>query len=194
MKLENGQEAWDAIARAYLEDAFDRAGKVAMSNVSKPQAAEASRSLRWWAEAFGDKRQQARLRAALSPDQFKSLRKLMDVLEATGRAMDFNSDTAFKQEVISDLRRQAGGGIIGNVNLLAVLRKMEGAYRDYRFGRNVGDLAEAITSRDAIQELKNVQKMSPKSKRAIIAAAHALGLTVRGDDSEEIPIDQPQGQ
>ena len=194
VKLENGQEAWDAIARAYLEDAFDRAGKVAMSNVSKPQAAEASRSLRWWAEAFGDKRQQARLRAALSPDQFKSLRKLMDVLEATGRAMDFNSDTAFKQEVISDLRRQAGGGIIGNVNLLAVLRKMEGAYRDYRFGRNVGDLAEAITSRDAIQELKNVQKMSPKSKRAIIAAAHALGLTVRGDDSEEIPIDQPQGQ
>lgn len=191
---QGGEDAWNAGLRAYMEDAFDKAGKVAMSNVSRPQAAKASQGVRWWAELKGDKRQAARLKAAMTSDQWFATNKLMGVLEATGRALDFNSDTAFKQEFIKDLRREVGTGIVGKVNIPAMLRKAEEAYGDFRFGRGVEQIAQAITSEDSLKALTDLKGLSNRSAAAFIGVMHALGFTGRAV-AEEVypPADIPIG-
>ena len=95
LKVKGGEDAWNGVVRSYLEDAFTKAKKVPFSGIGRGTDHAGAK---WWAEVFGDEDKKLKLKAALSPDQFRNLRKMMDVLEATGRAVDLNSDTAFKTE------------------------------------------------------------------------------------------------
>lgn len=183
LKLPDGQERWDAVLRSYLESTFRDASSVAMSNISKPQMASAAAGARWWAKLFGNTPERARLQAAMSPKQFQGLKKLMDVLEATGRAMDLNSDTAFKQEALREMRSQVGSGFVGTLSAAAdpakalrlYMPQLNGFYKELRFGKNVEKLAKIITSPGALDELAKVRMMSSTSAKAIRAAGAALG-------------------
>jgi hypothetical protein len=59
------------------------------------------------------------IKAALNPKQFKSLNELMDVLQATGRAMKGQSITATRQQGIKQLESEAAGPILSKVSDVA---------------------------------------------------------------------------
>jgi hypothetical protein len=177
LSQEGGEDAWNATLRSYLEDAFEKAGK---EYASRPNTAKPLQGPKFFSAVFGDEASRARLRAAMSDGQWRGFKSIMDVLEATGRAIDLNSDTAFKQEAIKNLRQSAPGAL-SKIKYVStdVLKDLGGAYQDFRFGKNVDRLAKAITSPDSLKALQDVYLLADTHPRKIIAVTQALGFAGR---------------
>jgi len=94
-----GEEAWNAVTRAFLEEQWTLAKKPAKTQ----QGAKLDTGNTWQNIIIGDPKQMKAMQAALSPDQFKALRDLAEVLEAAGRAKKLGSDTAFNQLINEEL-------------------------------------------------------------------------------------------
>lgn len=174
-----GEDAWNAVLRSYLEGEFTKAGKIYASNIARPQATAAMQGPKFYASVFGDATSYGKLKQAMAPDQFRTFNKIMNVLEATGRGLDVNSDTAFKQAFNHEIKRIASGPMSGrvfNANPLDVMRELREFYADAKTGRNIETLVRAFTSKDGVAALNRATLSAPGSPRAIIAAAQALGI------------------
>ena len=165
-----GDEAWNAVPRAYLDEQWNLAKKPIRSQ----QGDKLDTGNSWQNVLLGDIKQQKALQVALGKDQFDAMRNLAEVLQAAGRVKKLGSDTAFNQLITEELIKnppmtsmttgaaRVAGAALQPQNYGKMLADWA-ARKDA--SRNAEQLADMITSPDAIGQLKQLRKMSPTSAK-----------------------------
>lgn len=164
---------WNAGARAWLQENWSQAARDFQSGNPAPGA-------KFRAAIFGSEPQREALRAALSPEQYAYALRLFDVLEATGRAVPRNSTTAYKIEAINEAKDQAGGitaAVFRNANPLDWGRHLGQWWQEVQYGRHMEDLAAAITSPTAMQDLAALKRLPARSQAAVQFVARKLVMS-----------------
>ena len=164
-----GQEAWDAVVRAYLDDVWIKARRP-----SKTQQGDKFDTGNTWQNILlGDEKTKKAMRVALGVDQYKALIDLAEVLQAAGSVRKLGSDTAFNQLVTEELMRNPPvtsittgvARTIGGIKLDQPAK----ALSDWAIRRdasaNAEQIANIITSPDGMARLKELRQMSPTSAR-----------------------------
>jgi len=165
-------EAWNGVVRQFMQDhamkALQENAKGSVSNVGGNIA-----------KRIGDDLTEANLRVAMNPAQFRAYQDIVDVFRATGRALDANSDTAFKQEAIKQAKNRAGGWIaraLRNVNPAEALRNSSAYFADRNYERQAADIARLFSQGDrtAIEQLRQLRQLSPSDVRRQVILGHLL--------------------
>ena len=175
-----GEEAWNAVTRAYLEEQWQLAKKPAKSQ----QGQKLDVGNAWQNVLMGDQKQQKALQVALGKDKFEGLRDLSQVLEAAGRVKKLGSDTAFNQLITEELIKNPP---VTNV-ITGAARATGFAMSPQNWGKKVTDwaikkdaannaekLTEIITSPNAVDQLKQLKRMSPTSAKFWAGLGQVLG-------------------
>jgi hypothetical protein len=165
-----GEDAWNAVTRAYLEEQWALAKKPSKSQ----QGTKFDTGNTWQNVIMGDTKQMKAMQAALPPAQFQALRDLADVLEAAGRVKKLGSDTAFNQLITEEIMKNPPATSITT----GVSRAVGAALQPQNYGKMIADwairkdasanaanIANIITSPDGISRLKELKKMSPTSAK-----------------------------
>jgi len=169
-------EAWQALKRAYLEDAWQRSSKESMSN------AGLNRGAKFRAMLFGDKKQDLMLKRMLDPSEYKSLSDLSRVLEASGRVKQVGSDTAWNQELMRMERDESRPLLARFANKLRVTswpKMVDDWATEKAVKANAAQMAHVITSPDGISALKELARVPPSSARAAVLTSYVLGIGAR---------------
>lgn len=157
-----GQEdAWNAGVRAHLDNVFTKA------HSEKTLTPESN-----YRDALLAKGGKEKIQAALTREQWGNFNNFMDVLEASGRVPKGGSRTAFAQEGIAGMKKEASG-VVGKVlratnptNILDTNR-IANWYGEFMLGKHASELAAITTSPDNLTKLKQLRGISPRSKKAI---------------------------
>lgn len=137
--LNAGQEgAWNAILRTFLQ----QEGVTALKTTAKGEVRNVAGKL---GKAFQDEVDLPNLRAAMSPDQYGQFTDLLRVFRAAGRAVDDNSDTAFKLANQEIARRRDMGAVAKGIELVTPFDKARAA-RDWFANRSIDKQAQAIAN------------------------------------------------
>lgn len=163
--------AWQAVKRAYLEDAWSKAQTPTLQGEALNAGAKFRKAM------FGDMKQAAILKKMLSADEFRALSDLSDVLQAAGRVKPLGSDTAWNQEVMKQARQEA----------TPTFAKLARALRPQDWGRMIEDwatersmrgnaskMAEMVTSPEAMTKLRELRQLSPTSVKFRVGLGHFL--------------------
>lgn len=174
--------AWNALTRAYIEDAWEDASRV--SDFSRGQTFKRM--------IFGDVKKKNALKTMLDKEQFQSMSDLMDILDATGRVKQVGSDTAYKQEIIKELNEKWGSGWDDVTRPIGWIRENLGRAR---IGKNAKQMAKILTDQDAPETIKLIKQLPPGSQQRINAVSFLLGFSATPSDvipPEDVtpPIDQ----
>lgn len=175
-----GEEAWNAVTRAYLEEQWQLAKKPAKSQ----QGQKLDVGNAWQNVLMGDQKQQKALQVALGKDKFEGLRDLSQVLEAAGRVKKLGSDTAFNQLITEELIKNPP---VTNV-VTGAARATGFAMSPQNWGKKITDwavkkdaannaeqLTDIITSPNAVDQLKQLKRMSPTSAKFWAGLGQVLG-------------------
>lgn len=173
-----GEEAWNAVTRAFLEEQWNLAKKPAKTQ----QGAKIDTGNTWQNIILGDQKSLKAIKAALPPDQFNALRDLAEVLEATGRVKKLGSDTAFNQLITEELFKNppmtsittGAARIVGGIKLDQPAKALADWAIRKDASANAEQLARIITSPDGISRLKELKKMSPTSAKRWAGTAQLL--------------------
>jgi hypothetical protein len=174
--LNAGQEdAWNAVLRNFLQTE----GAAAMKETVKGEAVNVGGKL---AKQFPSENVMPNLRAAMSPQQYREFTDLMDLFRATGRAVDGNSDTAFKQEALRQAKLRDQGPIaktIGAMRPLDWAKKAQDFFGDRSYAKQADVIAQIITSgdRQAISRLRALRSYKDNDWRKLSLIGDVL---VRG--------------
>jgi hypothetical protein len=174
-----GEEAWNAVTKAFLEEQWTLAKKPSKSQ----QGTKLDTGNTWQNVIMGDPKQMKAMQAALSPESFQALRDLAEVLEAAGRVKKLGSDTAFNQLITEELMKNPPTTSITT----GVARTVGAALQPQNYGKMIADwatkkdasanaanIADIITSPDGISRLKELKKMSPTSAKRWAGIAQLL--------------------
>jgi len=174
-----GEEAWNAVTKAFLEEQWTLAKKPSKSQ----QGTKLDTGNTWQNVIMGDPKQMKAMQAALSPESFQALRDLAEVLEAAGRVKKLGSDTAFNQLITEELMKNPPATSITT----GVARTVGAALQPQNYGKMIADwatkkdasanaanIADIITSPDGISRLKELKKMSPTSAKRWAGIAQLL--------------------
>jgi len=175
-----GDEAWNAVTRAYLEEQWNLAKKP----IKSQQGDKLDTGNSWQNVLLGDIKQQKAMRIALGNDQFNALRDLSEVLQAAGRVKKLGSDTAFNQLITEELVKNPP--ITSTAT--GVARAAGAALQPQNYGKMIADwatkkdaannaeqLVRLITNSDAIGQLKQLRRMSPTSAKYWAGLGQLLG-------------------
>lgn len=163
-------EAWQAAKRSYLQNAWVKASK----EYATSKARLAGPKFR--AAVYGDDYSRETLKAMLEPQEWNALKDLFDVIEATSRSIDVNSDTAWKQLAEQEFRRDAGRGFVGTaIDPMQWLRRTSDWFAELRVGRHAEKLAQIVTSPDGIARVKELKRLPKNSLRRAIGVAQLVG-------------------
>ena len=175
-----GEEAWNAVTRSYLEEQWQLAKKPAKSQ----QGQKLDVGNAWQNVLMGDQKQQKALQVALGKDKFDGLRDLSQVLEAAGRVKKLGSDTAFNQLITEELIKNPP---VTNV-ITGAARAGGFAMSPQNWGKKITDwaikkdaannaeqLTDIITSPNAVDQLKQLKRMSPTSAKFWAGLGQVLG-------------------
>jgi hypothetical protein len=173
-----GEEAWNAVTRAFLEEQWNLAKKPAKSQ----QGVKLDTGNTWQNIILGDQKSLKAIKAALPPDQFNALRDLAEVLEATGRVKKLGSDTAFNQLITEELFKNppmtsittGAARVVGGIKLDQPAKVLADWAIRKDASTNAEQLAKIITSPDGISRLKELKKMSPTSAKRWAGTAQLL--------------------
>jgi len=164
-----GQEAWDAVVRAYLDDVWIKARRP-----SKTQQGDKFDTGNTWQNILlGDEKTKKAMRVALGVDQYKALTDLAEVLQAAGSVRKLGSDTAFNQLVTEELMRNPPvtsittgvARVIGGIKLDQPAKVLSDWAIRRDASANAEQIANIITSPDGMARLKELRQMSPTSAR-----------------------------
>ena len=212
MKVDGGEEKWNAALRGALESVWEQSSRQFKSGVGRPEMLEGQAAISFWATMKGNKGQLARLKAAMTPDQFKALNNLLDVFEATGRAYNYNSTTV-AQQMGRDALEQSGVGAGTLLPYVTAPYRVFGASSDAIArgvrNKNLDTLVDVITRSDSVEELMKIQKgqggfFNPRNvsiaSRALVGTARLVGGMGMGyrdmpeSPSDVLPINGNSGQ
>jgi hypothetical protein len=170
IKGENGgQEAWNAVVRSYLEDAWNAARRPAKTQ----QGDKFDTGNTWQNILLGDQKSKAAIRTALDKDAYIALRDLAQVLEAAGRVKKLGSDTAFNQLITEELMKNPPmtsvttgvARVVGGIKLDQPVKFISDWAIRRDASANADQIANIITSPDGMARLKELRQMSPTSAR-----------------------------
>lgn len=155
LKVEGGQDVWDATVRGALERQWEKANKVPMSYISRPDLVAARAPAVFWSNMVGNKEQLDRLKAAMSPQQLEAFTNLTKIMEAASRAMYTGSDTAAKESAkeLLDQTNMAGTAMKYALAPWAIPGAAKDAAGRAMSDANVKKLANVLTSSDAVEAL-----------------------------------------
>jgi hypothetical protein len=172
-------EAWQAVTRAYLQDTWEQA--------SKPAAQQKGMKLdvgnAWSNILLGDTNRKKMLQRALEPAQFQALSDLTEVLRASGSVKKLGSDTAFNQQIMKQMEKEAAADpmsmaakMVGNVlSPQTIGTKISEWAMERSLARDAGKIADMITSPEGIKKLRELRQMSPTSAKRWAGTAQLLG-------------------
>jgi hypothetical protein len=181
----------DAI-RGFLQDKFEKSGREYISTTG-----QAMQGAKFRSAMLGNKRQAEILKAAMSKEQWQSFNDLMEVFEATGRAPMVGSDTAWNIEGRRELAKQAGSTwskVAALVSPQDLGNKVSEALKVRAIDKYAERVATAITSKDALKNIKELKALPKGSQARLIRTAAVLGLlpSHASAGSESVPIPQDQ--
>lgn len=155
LKVEGGQDVWDATVRGALERQWEKANKVPMSYISRPDLVAARAPAVFWSNMVGNKEQLDRLKAAMSTQQLEAFTNLTKIMEAASRAMYTGSDTAAKESAkeLLDQTNMAGTAMKYALAPWAIPGAAKDAAGRAMSDANVKKLATVLTSSDAVEAL-----------------------------------------
>ena len=174
--LNAGQDdAWNAILRNFLQ----QEGATAMRENVKGDMVNVGGNI---AKRFPTEKVMPNLRAAMSPQQYRDFADLVDLFRATGRAVDANSDTAFKLEALRLSKNRDQGALartIGAARVTDWLRKAQEFFGDRNYRKQADVIAQIVTSgdRQAMSRLRALKSYKANDWRRVALAGEAL---VRG--------------
>jgi len=167
-------EAWNDVSRAYLEQQWEKAMKPRMG--AKEPRIDAGAD--WKMMIMGDSKSQKALLEALGAQQFQALNNLTQVLEAAGRVKKLGSDTAFNQRAMKEMEDNAPGALAAFARFTGTALSPQLIGRTFKdwaneraFSKNAAQLAQIITSKDGMNRLRELKRMSPTTPK------FASGLT-----------------
>jgi len=183
-------EAWNDVTRAYLQTQWEKAMKPRMG--AKEPRIDAGAD--WKIMLMGDSKSQKALLEALGPQQFQALSNLTQVLEAAGRVKKLGSDTAFNQRALKEMEDNAPSALAAFARVTGGVispQKYGQFFRDWAteraFSKNAEQLANVITSKDGMNRLRELRKMSPTTPKFISGLAQLaadygmIGSTLQED-------------
>lgn len=164
-----GEDAWNAVTRSYLEDAWQTAKKPAKSQ----QGDKFDTGNTWQNILLGDEKSKAAIRVALGKTEYQALRDLSQVLQAAGSVKKLGSDTAFNQLVTEELIKNppmtsfttAAARVVGGIKLDQPAKVVSDWAIRRDAAANAEQIANIITSPDGIQRLKELRQMSKTSAK-----------------------------
>ena len=183
-------EAWNDVTRAYLQTQWEKAMKPRIG--SKEPRIDAGAD--WKTMLMGDSKSQKALLEALGAQQFQALSNLTQVLEAAGRVKKLGSDTAFNQRALKEMEDNAPSALAAFAKVTGGVltpQKYGQFFRDWAteraFTNNAEQLANVITSKDGMNRLRELRKMSPTTPKFISGLAQLaadygmIGSTLQED-------------
>ena len=183
-------EAWNNVTRAYLQTQWEKAMKPRIG--AKEPRIDAGAD--WKVMLMGDSKSQKALLEALGPQQFQALSNLTQVLEAAGRVKKLGSDTAFNQRALKEMEDNAPSALAAFAKVTGGVltpQKYGQFFRDWAteraFTNNAEQLANVITSKDGMNRLRELRKMSPTTPKFISGLAQLaadygmIGSTLQED-------------
>lgn len=183
-------EAWNDVTRAYLQTQWEKAMKPRIG--AKEPRIDAGAD--WKTMLMGDTKSQKALLEALGPQQFQALSNLTQVLEAAGRVKKLGSDTAFNQRALKEMEDNAPSALAAFAKVTGGIltpQKYGQFFRDWAteraFANNAEQLANVITSKDGMNRLRELRKMSPTTPKFISGLAQLaadygmIGSTLQED-------------
>jgi len=183
-------EAWNDVTRAYLQTQWEKAMKPRIG--AKEPRIDAGAD--WKTMLLGDTNSQKSLLEALGPQQFQALSNLTQVLEAAGRVKKLGSDTAFNQRALKEMEDNAPSALAAFARVTGGVltpQKYGQFFRDWAteraFSNNAEQLANVITSKDGMNRLRELRKMSPTTPKFISGLAQLaadygmIGSTLQED-------------
>jgi hypothetical protein len=178
--------------RGFLQDKFEKAGREYVSQTGK-----AMQGAKFRAAMLGNKRQADILKAAMTKEQWAAFNDLMEVFEATGRAPMVGSDTAWNIEGKRELAKQAGGMWQKAASLFSpqdLGNRVSEAMKVRALDKYAERVATAITSKDAVRNIKELKSLPKGSQARLIRIGAVLGLLPShvSAGSEDLPIQQDQ--
>lgn len=168
-------ETWNGMVRQFMQDhaykALQENAKGTVSNVGGNIA-----------KNIGDDAMEANLRVAMNPAQFREYKDIVDVFRAAGRALDANSDTAYKSVAIQKAKDRAGGWTawaFRNANPAAALRNAADFFSDRNFEKQAAAVAKIYAQGDkqAIAQLRELKQLGADDIRRQILIGHLLTQT-----------------
>lgn len=183
-------EAWNDVTRAYLQTQWEKAMKPRMG--AKEPRIDAGAD--WKTMLMGDTKSQKALLEALGPQQFQALSNLTQVLDAAGRVKKLGSDTAFNQRALKEMEDNAPSAVAAFAKVVggAMTPLKYGEFfknwaTERAFANNAEQLANVITSKDGMNRLRELRKMSPTTPKFISGLAQLaadygmIGSTLQED-------------
>ena len=183
-------EAWNDVTRAYLQTQWEKAMKPRIG--AKEPRIDAGAD--WKTMLMGDSKSQKALLEALGAQQFQALSNLTQVLEAAGRVKKLGSDTAFNQRALKEMEDNAPSALAAFARVTGGVltpQKYGQFFRDWAteraFTNNAEQLANVITSKDGMNRLRELRKMSPTTPKFISGLAQLaadygmIGSTLQED-------------
>jgi hypothetical protein len=183
-------EAWNDVTRAYLQTQWEKAMKPRIG--AKEPRIDAGAD--WKAMILGDSKSQKALLEALGAQQFQALNNLTQVLEAAARVKKLGSDTAFNQRALKEMEQNAPSALaaFAQVTGSAITPLKYGEFfknwaTERAFSNNAEQLANVITSKDGMNRLRELRKMSPTTPKFISGLAQLaadygmIGSTLQED-------------
>ena len=183
-------EAWNDVTRAYLQTQWEKAMKPRIG--AKEPRIDAGAD--WKTMLMGDSKSQKALLEALGAQQFQALSNLTQVLEAAGRVKKLGSDTAFNQRALKEMEDNAPSALAAFAKVTGGIltpQKYGQFFRDWAteraFTNNAEQLANVITSKDGMNRLRELRKMSPTTPKFISGLAQLaadygmIGSTLQED-------------
>lgn len=163
---------WNAGVATWLKDALDGATKTNKGGVVSARDLVST--------VYRDDNQKKLLKAALSPEQFDGLTRLMNVIQDVAQTLPEGSATATDMAGGQALRQQFGRPVAWAKGLLNM--QMGDALLDRATLRlsdsGMAKLAEAVTNPNNVEQLKKLRMMDPRSEKALIAASQLMGVPV----------------
>lgn len=175
----NSRAARDLI-RAYAESTFNEAAKDLQSGANQAGGAKFRTQL------VGNSQQAKNLEAAVTAlpngnERWDGMKKLLDVLEATGTRQNIGSRTAYNTEINKEL---GAGGLVRDATKIAVnpvklAQPLIDKYEQWKLGKNLGQLADVLTDPNSVGLLRTIARQPTNSHQAAILAARLVTFANR---------------
>lgn len=180
-------DAWQSVKRSWLQQQWETAGREFVSTGSPV----VNQGPKFRALLLGDEPKRRMMKEALSPQEWRTLNDLADVLEAAGRVKPVGSDTAWNQEMMRLARSEATPAYAKIARGLSPQKwgqMIEDWATERSLGKNAEQMAKIITSPGAAQKLKELRQLSPRSAQFRVQLTHFLTQTGRtaATDLEEV--------
>lgn len=176
---------WDGLVRQFLQEEVAGALKVSVAGELRNVGGKIASKM--------DEGTMGNLQAAMLPAEFAKLKDLLEVFRATGRALDQNTDTAFKMQAIERAKNAAGGGVARvarNLNPIEWPKHVAEFFANKNYERQAEALAKIYTSGDPkmIAQLRQLKRYEPGDfKRVAIIGQLLTQAGVEGGEAALAP-------